>query len=101
MAAPMRRQGALDQPEDADNPITAHQGHGTHFHGHPCAAGRYEDGVRIRSRGSAEHLASEQLACATGVLRRNHGREVTTANIADEPFGRRIEPADYPVASST
>ena len=56
----------LDQPEDADNPITAHQGHGTDFHGHPCAAGRYEDGVRIRSRGSAEHLASEQLAVRDG-----------------------------------
>ena len=84
----------LEQPEDADHPFTVHERHRADVHGHPGAGARNQDAGRIGGRGGAEHLPGEQLAGAAAVLGRDDGREVATANVADQPLGCRIDPAN-------
>ena len=87
-------EASLEQPEDADHPFTVHERCRADLHGHPRAGGRDQDGRRLRGRGGAEHLLGEQLAGAPAVLGRDNGGEVSTANIADESLGCRIDPPD-------
>ena len=58
------------------------------------APSRDQDSGRLRGRGGAEHLLSEELAGATAVLGRYDGGEVATANVADELLGCGIDPPD-------
>ena len=84
----------LDQPEDADHPFTVHEWHRADLYGHPRAVSRDQDAGRVGGRGGAEHLAGEQLAGAAAVLGRDDGGVLATANVAEKPLGRRIDPAD-------
>ena len=83
----------LEQPEDADHPFAALERHRADLHSHPCAGGRNKDAGRVCGL-RAEHLLGEQLAGAFPALGRDDGGELTTANVADEPLGCRIELAD-------
>src|SRR5262249_31677991 len=51
---------------------------------------------RVGGRGRAEHLASEELLCASTVLRCHDRCEVPAANVTDETLGGGIDPADHP-----
>ena len=62
---------SFDQPEDADNRFAAHELHRADLHGHPRPGGRDEMAGRVAGRGGAEHLLSESLAGAGGVLWRD------------------------------
>ena len=84
----------LQQPEDADHPFTVLERHRADLHGHPLPGGRKQDAGRICGRRSAEHLLGEQLAGAPAVLGRDDGGDVATADVAEKPLGRRIDPAD-------
>src|SRR3954451_16512184 len=85
---------SLQEPEDTDYPLAAHQRNGADVDVEPRALGRDQDTGGVRGRGGPEHLPREQLACAAGVLGRDDGREVAAANITDETLGCRIDPPD-------
>src|SRR4051794_14837328 len=86
----------VEQPEDADHALAAPERDGADLDGHAGAARRDEDTRRIRGRGGAEHLLSEQFAGPPPVLRRDDTRELAAANVAYEPFGSRIDPPNDP-----
>jgi hypothetical protein len=50
--------------------------------------------ARLAGHGGAEHLLRESLAGTGPVLGCDDGTELTTANVAQEPLGCRIEPPD-------
>ena len=84
----------LQQPEDADYPFTALERDRADLHCDPFPGGRQQHAGRLSGRGGAEHLSREQLAGSPAVLGRDDGGEEATANVADKPLSRRIDPPD-------
>ena len=85
---------SLDLPEDTDDPLAVLERHRAELDIHPRAGGRNQDAGRLGGRRSTEHLARERLAGSVAVLGCNDRGEVATTNIAEEPLGGRVDPAD-------
>jgi hypothetical protein len=83
-----RRDGAagppLEQAEDSDHALAAHERYRADLDGHSRAGGGDEDAARVRRGGGAEHLPGEQLAGAQTVLGRDDRGEVAAADVPDE-----------------
>ena len=86
------------QSEDSDDAFTVFQRHRADVQHETRTVGGDQDAGRLGRRRRAEHLAREELACPSPVLGADDGREVPSANVAEQALCRRVDPPDDPVS---
>ena len=83
-------------PEDADDPVALAKRHGAQLDPDALTVGAHDDDLRVLRPAGAGDVLREDLSRPSGLLGRDDGGELPPAYVADEPFRRRVEPADDP-----
>jgi hypothetical protein len=87
-----------DDAEDADDPAALPERDCADLDLDAFAAGPDHDDRGIGRLLRPHHLAEKRLLGRASLFGHDHGRLLAPANVADEPVGSGVDPADDPVA---
>ena len=82
-----------DLPEHPDHLIAVSQGNGADVDRDALAVEPHDDDFVVGALDGSGHVAREDLPSAASLLRREDGRELPSAHVADDLPRRRVDPA--------